>query len=100
MRHRLYALTTALHSKTALLQDLPSNRLVSVGQIHHDAVVMTTRIARSPGGAAKIRSLPFLRSWSYLLSVSSLRQNMDMLEDAVGDLLGVYEDDQVFRRDA
>lgn len=96
-RHRIFMLATALHSKTPLLQDSLSSRLIPAGQIHHDALVLTARIAQQDNGAEVLHSLAFLRAWSYLLSVASFRVHLQTIEDAVGELLGVYEDDQLFK---
>lgn len=93
VRHRLYLLATALQSKTPLPQDSLATRLIPAGTMQHDALVLTSRVAKEPGGEAIIKSPYFLQVWSHLLCVTSWRIHINAIEEAVGELLGVLEDD-------
>lgn len=46
------------------------------------------------GGREIIRSSAFLRLLSYMLAVGQWRHHVNAIEEAVGDLLGVWEDDE------
>lgn len=46
------------------------------------------------GGQDIIRSSAFLRLLSYMLAVGQWRHHVNAIEEAVGDLLGVWEDDE------
>lgn len=94
-RHRLYILSTALQSKSPLPQDSLKTRFVPIGQVQHDALVLTSRLAQSVEGREVINSLTFLKVWSYLLCATTWRNQLDAIEDAIGDLLGVLEDDEL-----
>lgn len=48
-KHRLYLLSTALQSKTPLPQDSLASTITSMRAVHHDALVLSTRLARQPG---------------------------------------------------
>ena len=116
-KQRLYILTTALRSKTPLPQDSLAARLISVGTVHHDALVLTSRLVKEPGklscfqlsrgyhhclsltlskgGKQMVNSLAFLKALSYLLCATTWRVQIDALEEATGELLGVLEDDEL-----
>lgn len=95
MKHRFYVLTTALHSKTPLPQDSLRTRFAPVEVVRHDILVLTSRLVKQPNGEEAIRSTAFLRILSYMLAVANWRTHIDTIEEAVGGLLGVLEDDEL-----
>ena len=94
-KHRLYMLTTALQSKTPLPQDSLRDRYIPIETVRHDMLVLTSRLAAQPGGEDAIRSTSFLRMLSYLLAMANAaRTQIDVIEEAVGGLLGVLEEEE------
>lgn len=94
-KHRLYMLTTALQSKTPLPQDSLRDRYIPIETVRHDMLVLTSRLSAQPGGEEAIRSTNFLRMLSYLLAMAAAaRTQLDVIEEAVGGLLGVLEEEE------
>jgi hypothetical protein len=94
-KHRLYMLTTALQSKTPLPQDSLRDRYIPIETVRHDMLVLASRLVSQPGGEEAIRSTSFLRMLSYLLAMANAaRTQIDVIEEAVGGLLGVLEEEE------
>ncbi|CAE6373431.1 unnamed protein product [Rhizoctonia solani] len=58
----------------------------------HDALVLSTRMARSETGANRVRSEEFSRYWYYLLAVSTIGEQLKEMEAACKELFGELED--------
>lgn len=94
-KHRMYMLTTALQSKTPLPQDSLRDRYTPIETVRHDMLVLASRLSAQPGGEDAIRSTSFLRMLSYLLAMANAaRTQIDVIEEAVGGLLGVLEEEE------
>ncbi|KAL5632771.1 hypothetical protein ACGC1H_005649 [Rhizoctonia solani] len=58
----------------------------------HDALVLSTRMARTETGANSVRSDNFSRYWYYLLTVSTIGEQLKEMEMACKELFGELED--------
>ncbi|GAB1520598.1 hypothetical protein RhiTH_003678 [Rhizoctonia solani] len=58
----------------------------------HDALVLSTRMARSETGANSVKSEEFSRYWYYLLTVSTIGEQLKEMEAACKELFGELED--------
>ncbi|CUA67618.1 putative polyketide synthase 3 [Rhizoctonia solani] len=58
----------------------------------HDALVLSTRMARTETGANSVRSDDFSRYWYYLLTVSTIGEQLKEMEMACKELFGELED--------
>ncbi|KAH7337158.1 hypothetical protein B0J17DRAFT_666475 [Rhizoctonia solani] len=58
----------------------------------HDALVLSTRMARTETGANSVRSGEFSRYWYYLLTVSTIGEQLKEMEMACKELFGELED--------
>ncbi|KAG8700245.1 hypothetical protein FRC09_006090 [Ceratobasidium sp. 395] len=58
----------------------------------HDALILSTRMARTEAGAGSVRSGEFSRYWYYLLSVSTIGEQLKEMEMACKELFGELED--------
>ncbi|CAE6534018.1 unnamed protein product [Rhizoctonia solani] len=58
----------------------------------HDALVLSTRMARTETGANSVRSGDFSRYWYYLLTVMTIGEQLKEMEMACKELFGELED--------
>ncbi|CAE6533569.1 unnamed protein product [Rhizoctonia solani] len=58
----------------------------------HDALVLSTRMARTETGVNSVRSDNFSRYWYYLLTVSTIGEQLKEMEMACKELFGELED--------
>ncbi|KAF8305566.1 hypothetical protein DL93DRAFT_2089397 [Clavulina sp. PMI_390] len=91
---RFVMVAASLASKTPLPHDslhaIPEDWLAAVT---HDALVLSQEFAKTPEGRESIRNGEFTRFWFYLLSISSLNEQLEIIEDACRTLFGEIEDD-------
>ncbi|KAG8830689.1 hypothetical protein FRC17_004437 [Serendipita sp. 399] len=59
----------------------------------HDALLISSKLARSKEGAKAIRSDSFTRYWFYLISVSGIPTQLRSIDTACKSLFGELEDD-------
>ena len=52
----------------------------------HDALVLSRRLSRLPGGIEELQSDGFLRYWFYLVSLGSVASELERLEGLLGVL--------------
>jgi len=84
--------SASLMSKTPLPHDTMMENWVC--HLTHDALVLSQKFARTPEGQASIASGEFSRYWFYLLSMCSVVEQIQVVEDCVRKLFGEIEDDQ------
>ncbi|KAH8929027.1 hypothetical protein BT69DRAFT_1276681 [Atractiella rhizophila] len=92
LRGAFYAITTSLTSKIPLPSELPKTKEVLPAFIH-DALVLSSRIAKTDEGKELVRSEEFTRYWFYLLSATSIGFQLEEMEAAMKAMYGELEDD-------
>ncbi|KAG8719517.1 hypothetical protein FRC08_002644 [Ceratobasidium sp. 394] len=86
-----YLVASSLANKFPLPHDIQGT-VDMVPDFVHDALVLSTRMARTEAGAGSVRSGEFSRYWYYLLSVSTIGEQLKEMEMACKELFGELED--------
>ncbi|KAF8600286.1 hypothetical protein BDV93DRAFT_476704 [Ceratobasidium sp. AG-I] len=86
-----YLVASSLSNKFPLPHDIEGT-VDMLPDFLHDALVLSTRIARTEAGAANVRSGEFSRYWYYLLSISTIGEQLKEMEMACKELFGELED--------
>ncbi|KAG8869598.1 hypothetical protein FRC20_001182 [Serendipita sp. 405] len=88
----LYLCAMSLMSKSPLPHDSVFTQHL-LNHFVHDALLISSRLAKSEEGARAIRSDSFTRYWFYLISVSGLFTQLKRIDTACKALFGELEDD-------
>ncbi|KAG8699563.1 hypothetical protein FRC09_006546, partial [Ceratobasidium sp. 395] len=86
-----YLVASSLANKFPLPHDIQGT-VDMLPDFVHDALILSTRMARTEAGARSVRSGEFSRYWYYLLSVSTIGEQLKEMEMACKELFGELED--------
>ncbi|QRV92200.1 fusaric acid resistance-like protein [Ceratobasidium sp. AG-Ba] len=86
-----YLVASSLANKFPLPHDIQGT-VDMLPDFVHDALVLSTRMARTEMGAGSVRGGEFSRYWYYLLSVSTIGEQLKEMEMACKELFGELED--------
>ncbi|KAG8699562.1 hypothetical protein FRC09_006545 [Ceratobasidium sp. 395] len=86
-----YLVASSLANKFPLPHDIQGT-VDMLPDFVHDALILSTRMARTEAGAGSVRSGEFSRYWYYLLSVSTIGEQLKEMEMACKELFGELED--------
>lgn len=82
VRGSMYTVTSALQAKLALPGELPSTSSYLPAFVH-DLLVLSSRLARQPGGLEVVKGPEMSRYMVYLLGVTSAGLQLDELVEAI-----------------
>jgi hypothetical protein len=85
-----YLCETSIATKTPLPSELPSLSTARRG-IHHDALVISSRLWKSEAGRKIVRSEAFLRYWFFLSTYGSVGDTLETMEEDLRVLFDVDE---------
>lgn len=97
-RALFYLVSTSLATKSPLPHELPS--LVSASRnIQHDALVLSSRLAKTPEGMRVLGSSSFRRYWFYVTAYSGVAGTLESMEANLRLLLGELEESPFVTRE-
>ncbi|CAE6445071.1 unnamed protein product [Rhizoctonia solani] len=92
IKNSFYLVASSLANKFPLPHDVQGLLADWQADFIHDALVLSTRMARTETGANSVRSGEFSRYWYYLLTVSTIGEQLKEMEMACKELFGELED--------